>query len=107
MYNVMKSIHEMLGATEEISVNLNEINQLAQGLVEKGITFTTKRLLGGMQIVVNDDNDNYLWDAICHCGSYGHEEGLIEIMGTIVQNDCDDVEGYLTAEEILSRLDER
>lgn len=104
LYNVMKSLYDIANATEEISVDLTEMNKLAQGLVAKGITFTTKKYLGGMQIVVNDENDNYLWDAICHCGSYGHEDGLIEIMGTPVQNEKDEVEGYLTAEEILSRL---
>lgn len=103
-YNVMKSIREMLNATTNISVDLTEMSKLAAGLTLKGITFTTHTLLGGMQIVVEDSDGNRKWDAICHCGSYGGDEGLIEIMGTIVRNDDDEVEGYLTAEKILSRL---
>lgn len=41
-------------------------------------------------------------DAICHWGSYGHEKGLIEIMG-LVQGD-DTVEGNLTAQEVFNRI---
>ena len=55
--------------------------------------------------------ENPICDVICFGGtglggSYGHEEGLLEIMGTIVRadDDDDDVEGWLTAEEILQRL---
>lgn len=40
--------------------------------------------------------------AICHCGSYGHEQGLLEIMG--LTTDPDDVEGYLTAETVFERI---
>lgn len=57
------------------------------------------------QIIVFDNGERK-WDAICHQGSYGFEKGLIEIMGTIVSQDYeDDVEGYLTANEIIERLD--
>lgn len=50
------------------------------------------------QIIVYDENDERLWDAICHYGSYGYEQGLIEIYGVI----CDDVVGYLTADDIIN-----
>ena len=43
-------------------------------------------------------------DAICHWGSYGHQDGLIEIMG-LTHND-DSVEGYLTAEDVFTRIKE-
>lgn len=75
-----------------------EMDKLAAGLTEKGIQFTYKPLFDGVQIWCSD------WDAVCHWFSYGHEKGLLEIMGSIVQSDDDDVEGWLTAEEILSRL---
>ena len=46
------------------------------------------------------------WDAICHRGSYGAEQGLLEIMGTIVSPKAGDtVEGYLTAEDIIERIE--
>lgn len=82
-----------------------EMKKLAFGLVEKGIPFKFRKLFDGYQLVVKDDNDKYLWDAICHIGSYGHEIGKLEIMGNIVSPDAGDrVEGYLTAEDILARL---
>ena len=75
-----------------------EMDKLAAGLTESGIPFTYKPLFEGVQIRCRG------WDAVCHESSYGNEEGLIEIMGSIVQPDDEDVEGWLTAEEILARL---
>lgn len=47
------------------------------------------------------------WDAICHRGSYGCEEGLLEIYGTIVSPTAgDSVEGWLTAEDVISRYED-
>lgn len=43
-------------------------------------------------------------DVICHAGSYGHEEGLLEIMGLVDEDHGDDVEGYLTAREVFRRI---
>lgn len=47
--------------------------------------------------------DLTIWDAICHFGSYGCDEGLLEIMGYPVDDPPwdDDVEGYLRAEDII------
>lgn len=84
---------------------MNEINQtemmkLAFGLRDRDIGFSVKSFYDGMQIVVGD----WDWDAICHSGSYGHENGLIEVMGL---PQCQDgVIGYLTAEEVLKMVDE-
>ena len=84
---------------------LTEIKKLADGLMEKGIAFTFHALHDGYQISVNDPKtQEYKWDAVCHNFSYGHDEGLLEIMGEIVDNDYDAVEGWLTAEDILKRL---
>ena len=43
-------------------------------------------------------------DAICHWGSYGHQTGLIEIMG--LTRNGDSVEGYLNADEVFARIQE-
>lgn len=61
------------------------------------------------QIIVYDAHAMRLWDAICHRGSYGYEEGLLEIMGTIVnpKEDGDAVVGWLTAEDVIKRLEVR
>lgn len=42
--------------------------------------------------------DNCLIDAICHQYSYGGKEGLLEILGT----GLDDVAGWLSAEEAFT-----
>lgn len=77
-----------------------EIRKLAKGLEERNIPYELKPLFDGWQIWCDD------WDAICHSFSYGHEEGLLEIMGTLVDEEIGDtVEGCLTAEEILRRID--
>lgn len=54
------------------------------------------------QIVVFK-NGKRSWDAICHYGSYGNEQGLIEVYGSIVERSRD-VVGWLTADEIIEAL---
>ena len=82
------------------TINQNEMMKLAFGLRDRGIEFSVKSFFDGIQIVVGD----FDWDAICHSGSYGHENGLIEVMGL---PQCeDDVIGYLTAEDVLKMVDE-
>lgn len=55
----------------------------------------------------NDDKVHWIWDAICHYGSYGHSDGLLEISGSLVNETKtgDSVEGYLFASEIIERLE--
>lgn len=81
---------------------LKEIKKLIVGLAERGIDFTFLQIYDGFQV----DVPSQAWDAICHSGSYGNKEGLLEVMGSIVRNNEDTVEGFLTAQEILNRLDE-
>ena len=59
------------------TINQDEMMKLAFGLRDRGIEFKVTSFLDGIQIVVGDGD----WDAICHSGSYGHEIGLIEVMG--------------------------
>lgn len=82
-----------------------ELSILANGLTIRGIPFTFKPLYDGFQVEVKDNKGKYLWDAICHSGSYGHESGLLEVMGEVNRNPNDDVEGWLNAQAILNRLD--
>lgn len=80
-------------------IDLAEMDKLAEGLTAKGIPFTRENYFNGEQIICDG------WDAVCHDCSYGHEKGLLEIMGNIVDKECgDEVEGYLTAQDILDRL---
>lgn len=91
--------------------DLTEMNKLEAYLKLKNIPFS--RIdedgdpLDRHQIVVNDKDGNYVWDAVCHYGSYGCEKGLLEIMGTIVRPEADNtVEGWLTADNVIERIEE-
>ncbi len=58
------------------------------------------------QIFVPEEGENCRWDAICHRGSYGWKQGLIEICGTLVTEEDDDtVVGYLTAKDVIKRME--
>ena len=81
---------------------LKEIGKLMIGLAERGIDFTLTKVFDGFKVDVPSQD----WDAICHSGSYGSKSALLEVMGKkIVRNIHDSVEGFLTAKEILERLD--
>ena len=58
------------------------------------------------QIIVYKDGGRS-WDAVCQPGSYGYEEGLLEIMGDIVWYDIDgdSVRGWLTAGDVIARIE--
>lgn len=57
-----------------------------------------------LQILFYDNMGNVIADAVCNSMSYGHEQGLIEVMGEpLCQADDDDVEGYLTADTVFNR----
>ena len=51
------------------------------------------------------NQENCICDAICHKYSYGFEQGLLEIMGLVDEEEVgDNVEGYLKAEEVFNRI---
>jgi hypothetical protein len=58
------------------------------------------------QIVISTRYNKRLCDAVYHFGSYGHEQGLIEIMGALTEEEKeqDSVLGYLTADEVFKRF---
>ena len=83
-----------------------ELKLLAAGLIERGIEFKFQAFFNGGMIVIEEDGTRKL-DAICHDGSYGNDDGLLEVMGAcIVKSSDSDVEGWLTAEEVLRRVDD-
>ena len=88
---------------------MSELDKLEQYLKDKGIRYErideNTDTWGRHQIVVYDSEGNILWDAVCHRGSYGFEEGLLEIYGKIVTaEDGDSVVGWLTAEDVIKRI---
>lgn len=77
---------------------------LVNYLKEHGYNYERKPKFGGEIVVVTDDNGNYLWDAICHQYSYGGPEGYLELMGESILHH-DDVEGWLTAADVIGKLE--
>lgn len=59
-------------------------------------------------IIFKSSDNKYFGDAICFLGSYGFEDGLLEIMGKNLfkdyELDSDDVVGYLTPCDVINRV---
>lgn len=93
--------------------DLTQLNKLEEYLKEKGIEYQRfdndddKFGIDRHQICVPNAK-NPKWDAICHYGSYGAKEGLLEIYGSIVDPmSGDSVEGHLTADDVIARIENR
>ena len=97
---------------------MSEIDKLEKYLKEKGINYDRKKSIvsvrdgeqiivynNGERIIVYDKNGIREWVAIFDFTSYGYEEGLLELRGTIVRHGYI-FEGWLTAENIIKRLEE-
>ena len=84
-----------------------EMYRLINALIERDALFEVVEIWGTPQVIFLDKNGKQIGDAVCHSGSYGHEEGLIEIMGLdVTEGEYGDmVLGHLTAEEVLQHLD--
>ena len=91
------------------SINQIEMVKLAMGLLDRGIEFeirTTPEFSDGALQIIVPSIANPEWDAVCSNFSYGGAKGLIEISGKYVEDDyLDDVQGWLSAEDILERID--
>lgn len=101
----------MFDNMQTCNVDLEELNKLEEYLKRHEIAF--ERIDGydyfGIdrhQICVPCVGEGRKWDVICQFGSYGVEKGLLEICGELVRPDCgNDVEGWLTAEDVISRIE--
>lgn len=78
-----------------------QVDELITMLEKTNIPFEVTQNYGRPQVWY-PNQEHPVCDAICHWGSYGHQTGLIEIMG-LTHND-DTVEGYLSAEEVFNRI---
>ena len=92
--------------------SLTELNKLEQYLKEHSIPYEridedegSKYVpeLDRHQICVPSSEPGWAWDVICHYGSYGCKEGLLEGMGTIFGGG--EPEGHLTADDVIERID--
>lgn len=66
-----------------------------------------KRIVYGRDAVYSTKHDMIcVCSAIWGYGSYGYEEGLIEIMGLLTpeEEEYDSVKGYLTADNVFNRI---
>ena len=75
-------------------------DEMEQLLIANNIKYTRERLYEGWQFFISNTDG----DIVCHRGSYGGNNGLWESMGFVW--DEEDVTGYLTAQEVVSRLKE-
>jgi len=80
----------------------NEMDKLIPMLCKADIPFDLAIHMGRPQIIY-PSIENCVCDAVLHWGSYGREQGLLEIMG-LTESVEDDVEGWMTAEEVFARI---
>ena len=79
-----------------------EMYKLINMLINAKIPFVVAECYGTPQVCY-PSLENCICDAVCHSGSYGHERGLLEIMGLHTDRTAG-VEGWLTAEEVYKRI---
>ena len=94
-----------------------ELEKLNKYLVENGYDVTKKCIskllydINGLsipdynQLVVTYKDSDLEWDVVCHPGSYGWEERLLESYHML--EDEGDVTGFLTADDVIERLESR
>lgn len=82
-----------------------QLFRLASMLQADNIPFEIRKCWDGFQICYPCADPNIrISDAVCHSGSYGHQKGLLEIMGLVNEEEVgDEVEGWLTAEQVFER----
>jgi len=83
---------------------MTEMEKLINLMDDAGIPYDVRTLWGGPQILY-PNTDNCICDAVCHSFSYGHQEGLLEIMGLVDEEEVgDSVEGWLTGKQVFDRI---
>ena len=82
-----------------------EIERLIEMLTNADIPFeVTDDVMGNSNNQIWYPNfEKHICDVICHEYSYGGKDGYLEIMG-LSDNEYDDVEGWLTAEQVFERI---
>ncbi len=82
-----------------------EMEKLINMLEEANIPHEVVRHWSGTPQVFYPSKSDSICDVVSFNGSYGGDEGYLEIMG-LVDSYCkgDNVQGYLTAEEVFARI---
>lgn len=82
----------------------NEMTKLIEILKKNNIPFEVTSCWGASQLWY-PNSKHAVCDVVCHKFSFGGKDGLLEIMGLVDEEEVgDDVEGYLTAEEVANRI---
>ena len=82
----------------------NEMAKLIKILKKSNIPFEVTSCEGAPQVWY-PNRKHVVCDAVCHKYSFGGKDGLLEIMGLVDEEEVgDEVEGYLTAEEVANRI---
>lgn len=83
-----------------------EILRLKNMLEEAKIPFRLGSFFDGYHIVYPKARKACVCSTVEHKYSYGHEQDLLEIMGLLTDSKrkTDNVAGYLTAEDVFSRI---
>lgn len=82
----------------------NEMTKLIEILKKNNIPFEVTSCWGVSQLWY-PNSKHAVCDVVCHKFSFGGKDGLLEIMGLVDEEEVgDDVEGYLTAEEVANRI---
>ena len=82
----------------------NEMTKLIEILKKNNIPFEVTSCEGAPQVWY-PNRKHVVCDVVCHKYSFGGKDGLLEIMGLVDEEEVgDEVEGYLTAEEVANRI---
>lgn len=82
-----------------------EMYRLINMLIDQKARFRVEELFGYPCVRFYNESGIEIGDAICHIGSYGHEDGLIEVMGLNIDKEKEGlVKGWLTAEDVMDML---
>ena len=82
-------------------IDVRECLRLESMLLAAEIPYEARNIYDGRQVIYPSMRE-WKSDVVCHSGSYGHEQGLLEQM-YLVGDDEDSVEGHLTAEVVFKR----
>ena len=102
-----KAFEEMYGGIPE-NTEMDKLIDYLKICPPEKYTYSITECCGRPQVIfMYFQTGERVADCVCHSGSYGHERGLIEAMGAPLvnkENSLDDVEGYLTAIDIMARI---
>ena len=84
-------------------IDFSQMVALEKALLAVGVPCERRRLYDGWQICY-PSIENRVADVICHYGSYGAYDGLLEIWGLVSDDNEDTVEGYLNAGECFNLI---